>query len=156
MECLNRARRAGRGKGVDSIAEIQRRQERVFALTKSLGLLVTLRHQGKIIAGQLVYVCGNEATLIVIAHDRAYEHFRLGTVVLWKSIEQLIERGISRVNFSWGRHDYKIQFLAVEYPWSIHIVSHNLWLAILWKKWLILDGFFGRVWRFARTRLFKG
>ena len=151
LECLNSARRTG--KGVDSLADIQKRQQHQLPLTHASGLLVTLRHEGTILGGGLAYLCGNEAYYIVLAHDIAYEHLHIGTLIVWKTIESAIEQGMTRFNFLWGRQTYKTQFLGVDYPWTIHIISQYALLAIAWKYLIIFKEFQTRVWRFVKTRL---
>ena len=153
LDCLNRERRSGRGKVIDSVLDIQQRQKNRWPLTQASGFLVTFRYQGKIVSGLLCYLCGNEASFIVIAHDPAYENLRVGTLVVWKMIECLIDKGITRVNFLWGRQEYKIRFLGVEYPWSIHIISPYQWLTIVWKYQIIFFEFYTRAWRFGKTRM---
>lgn len=153
LEYLNKERRAGKGKGVDSDNEIQKRQQQRWSTTQAIGLLITLRHNGKIICGTLNYLYRNEAFLIVIAHDSAYENLNVGTLCLWKTIECLIAKGFNQYNFLWGRQIYKTQFLGVEYPWSIHVVSPHKWLAIAWKFQIRFKELYIRAWRFAKTRM---
>lgn len=153
LECLNRKRRAGKGKGVDSICDIQDRQQRRWHLTESLGLLVTLRYQGNIIGGTLNYIYGNEALMIVVAHDTQYDHLRLGHMSIWKTMEHLIDKGISECNLLWGRKEFKTQFLGVEYPWSVHIISLYPLLAIVWKIQICFNAFYMRAWRLLMTRV---
>ena len=153
LECLNRERRAGKGKRVDSVLDIQQRQQHNLPLTAASGLLVTLRYQGKIIGGTFNYVCGNEAFLILIGHDPVFEHLQIGSLGLWKTIEHLIDKGITQYNLLWGRQAYKTQFLGVEYPWSVHIISPYKWLAIVWKKQIKFNQFPKRAWRFVKERL---
>jgi hypothetical protein len=153
LECLNRERRASRGKGVESKFAIQKRQERRWALTKAMGLLVTLRYRGKIIGGTLTYLYGNEALMIVTAHDKAFESLRIGTIGVWKTIGYLIDKGYAQCNFLWGRKVYKTQFLGIEYPWSVHIISSYQWLVIIWKLKMSFDDFYFRAWQLSKTRL---
>ena len=153
LEHLNKERRAGKGKGVDSAKDIQDRQYQRLPVTKSCGFLVTLRHNETILGGTLNYISGNEAHLAVIAHDPAYEHFNIGTISLWKTIECLIEKGVTKQNFLWGRQAYKTQFLGVEYPWSVHVISPYRGLAVLWKNYIKGNEFYIRVVRFAKTKL---
>ena len=153
LECLNRKRRALKGKGVESIPQIQKRQQQRWALTQSRGSLLTFRHEGKIIAGLLAYLHGDEAFCIIIAHNTAYDTLSLGTLCVWKNIEYLIDKGIKQCNFQWGRQTYKTQFLALEYPWSVHLVSPYKWLAIVWKQQILFNQFRKQVWQFVKTKL---
>lgn len=153
LECLNRDRRSGKGKGVDSIHDIEARQKHKFPLTTASGYMVTIKNNGKVLGGTLSFICRDEAYLAIIAHDPAHEHLNVGTLVLWKTIEQLIDKGITQFNLLWGRQPYKTQFLGVEYPWSIHIISPYQWLAVIWKIQVAVNEFYIRGWRFLKTRL---
>jgi Acetyltransferase (GNAT) domain len=153
LECLNRTRRAAKGKGVDSIANIEKRHKNLQDLTKTSGFFMTLRHRGIIVGGTLSFISGNEAFIMVLAHDLAYEQFRAGTLSIWKTLECLIERNITNVNFLWGRQVFKSQFLGVEHPWCIHIITKYQGLALFWKIQLKIHAFMSRAWRFLRTKM---
>ena len=153
LECLNRERRLKKGKSVDSLRDIQKRQADRWELTKAFGFMVTLRHKGKIIGGTLNYLYNNEAFMIVTAFDPAFEHFNIGKLGIWKTLELLIDRGFRHCNFLWGRYFFKTQFLGVEYPWTVHIVSRYTWISKIWKFELIFDGFYSRLKRFVKTRI---
>jgi hypothetical protein len=153
LECLNRARRAAKGKGVDYVSNIEKRHKNLWDLTKTSGFFMTLRHQGKIVGGTLSYISGNDAFIMVLAHDLAYEQFRAGTLSVWKTIECLIERNITNVNFLWGRQVFKSQFLGVEHPWCIHIITKYQGLALFWKIQLKIHAFMSRAWRLLRTKM---
>jgi Acetyltransferase (GNAT) domain len=153
LECLNRQRRAAKGKGVDSVLNIEKRHKNLWDLIKSSGLLITLRHKDRIVGGTLSFISGNDAFIMVLAHDLAFEPFRVGTLSVWKTIECLIDRHITNVNFLWGRQIFKSQFLGVEHPWCIHIVTQYQGLALFWKIQLTVCAFTSRAWHFLKTRL---
>jgi Acetyltransferase (GNAT) domain len=153
LEFLNRERRATLGKGVDSMAIAEQRQRHRWALTQAFGLLVTIRHNGKIIGGTLNYLYGREAIMLVTGHDSAIDNLRIGTLGIWKTMDYLIDNHFTECNFLWGRKTYKAQFLGIEYPWSIHVISRYKWLARTWKMVIIFTNFYTRGWRFLKTRL---
>ena len=82
-----------------------------------------------------------------------YEHLHIGTLVVWKMIECLIEQKVTQFNLLWGRQVWKTQFLGVEYPWTIHTISKPVWLGVFWKNKLVFDQFHLRVWRYAKTKM---
>jgi Acetyltransferase (GNAT) domain len=153
LEVLNKERRESKGKGVDSIREIEARQTNLLPLIHASGLLVTVRHKGEILGGTLNFVHGNTAFMLVTGHDVSNDSLRIGIMGIWKTMDYLIDMGIVSLNFLWGRKPYKSQFLGVEYPWTIHIISSQKWLAIVWKNYIKAYEFYLRVKRFLQTRL---
>ncbi len=153
LECLNRDRRAGKGKGVDPVDVIRQRQTQLFPMTQRLGLLTTLRHKGEVIGGNLNFLYHDKAYMVVTGHTPELEELRIGNVAIWKTMEYLIDHNYKACNFLWGRKFYKTQFLGIEYPWTIHILSSNTLLAIFWRYKVAFDEFFIRLKRFALTRL---
>ncbi len=152
LEYLNRERRLRKGKGVNSPLEIQERQRQRWPLTTTFGLLMTFRFEGKIIGGTLNYLYGQKAAMVIVAHNQEYDPFRLGKLSVWKTMDYLITQGMTACNFLWGRHLFKTQFLGIEYPWSIHVISEHQSLVVLWKATLMFDEFSTRVWRFVKTK----
>lgn len=153
LECLNRDRRAGKGKGVDSIDIVRKRQTLLFPMTQSLGLLTTLRHKGEIIGGNLNFLYRDMAYMVVTGHNPELEELRIGNVAIWKTMDYLIDHNYKACNFLWGRKFYKTQFLGIEYPWTIHIISTNILLSMFWKYKIAFEEFFIRLKRFVLTRL---
>jgi Acetyltransferase (GNAT) domain len=153
LEKLNSKRRAGRGKGIDALQEIRKRQENRWALTKASGLLMTFRHQDKILGGNLTFLHGKEAILNITAHDNTLDNLRIGLLGMWKTMEYLMDNGYQKCCFLWGRNAYKTQFLGIEFPWNIHVISPYKSLAIAWKYQIMLNEFYIRGLRFLKTRL---
>ncbi len=153
LEFLNKERRAKRGKSIDHVLAIQQRQKHIFPLIHSFGLMVSIRHKGEIIGGNLSFIYENKAYMLVTGHNSAFDDLRVGNMGIWKTVDYLIDNGITECNFLWGRSPFKTRFLGVEYPWTQHVISATPWLAILWKNKLNFDGFYIRCWRFAMTKL---
>jgi hypothetical protein len=153
LEVLNKERREKKGKGVDSLHEIEKRQTNLMPLITDSGLLVTIRYKGEILGGTLSFIQGNTAFMLITGHDTANDSLRIGTLGIWKTMDYLIDEGIVSLNFLWGRKPYKSQFLGVEYPWTVHIVSTKKWLAILWKNYIKISEFYIKVMRFLQTKL---
>jgi hypothetical protein len=108
---LNKARMEGKGKvaGIDD-DELQR----IIALAKECGLLNVIRVDGRIIAGTINFQAGENYFLEVIAHDPAYNDFRVGTLCCYLTICECIRRGGREYHFLWGPHEYKYRLLGVE------------------------------------------
>jgi hypothetical protein len=153
IDYLNNERRSGKGKGVDTDAEIEARQKRLFPIAQAYGLLVTIRHKGKILGGNLNYIYGDTGYMSITGHNPELEELRVGNLAIWKTIEYLIDNGITACNFQWGRKQYKTQFLGVEYPWSVHIMSPYPALAVVWKYFIRIKAFSARVLHYAKSRL---
>jgi Acetyltransferase (GNAT) domain len=153
LEVLNKERRENKGKGVDSVREIEERQTNLMPLIHASGLLITVRHKGEILGGTLCVIHENTAFMLVTGHDVSNDSLRIGIMGIWKTMDYLIDMGIVSLNFLWGRKPYKSQFLGVEYPWTIHIISSQKWLAIVWKNYIKAYEFYLRVKRFLQTRL---
>jgi Acetyltransferase (GNAT) domain len=153
LQYLNRMRRVQRGKGMDPLSVIQQRQKYLSPLIRSFGLLVTIRHKGEIIGGNLSFIYENKAYMVITGHNSRFDDLRVGNVGIWKTMDYLIDNGIAECNFLWGRSPFKTRFLGVEYPWTLHVISSSPWLATLWKNKLSFDEFYTRCWRFAMTRL---
>jgi hypothetical protein len=153
IDYLNNERRSGKGKIVDTDAAIQERQKRLFPIAQKYGLLVTIRHQGKILGGNLNYIYGDTGYMVITGHNPELEELRVGNLAIWKTMDYLIDNGLTACNFQWGRRPYKTQFLGVEYPWSVHIVSPYPVLAGVWKYYIQLKAFSERVLHYAKSRL---
>jgi hypothetical protein len=153
LEKLNSKRRAGKGKGVDSIDAIEKRQTERYALTQYEGFLLTFRHQGKILGGSLAYLHGDSAYMIVTAHENTLEHLHIGLLSMWKTMEYLMDNGYKTCCYLWGKNIYKTQFLGVEFPWYIHVISPNKGLSVLWKYQIGVSEFYIRSMRFLKTKM---
>ena len=153
LELLNRNRRATRGKGVDSVKEIETRQQNLMPLIAAAGCMLTVRHGDKIIGGTLSFLHGKAAFMLVTGHDVANDNLRIGYLGIWKTLEYFIDNGIETCNFLWGRKSYKTQFLGIEYPWTAHIIAKNKQLARFWKHYISLYELYLRGSRFVKTRL---
>jgi hypothetical protein len=153
LECLNSQRRAGKGKGVDPLKVIEERQRHIFPLFQSFGMLMTIRHKGEILGGNLSFLHDNKCYMVVTGHNSEYEELRIGNIAIFHTINYLIDNCYDALNFLWGRKPYKTQFLGIEYPWSVHIISPYPLLSIFWKYKISVQKFWMQGWRFLMTRL---
>ncbi|HEY8101330.1 MAG TPA: GNAT family N-acetyltransferase [Burkholderiaceae bacterium] len=105
---FNHARMSGKNKtsGITS-AEA----ERLHALVKECGMVCTLMINGRVCAGTICYQIGDNYFMRVIAHDSAYNSYRLGLLCCYLTITECIIRGGKNYHFLWGREEYKYRFL---------------------------------------------
>jgi hypothetical protein len=154
---FNQHRMEHKGKHNAAAAETQTQQRR-WPLTQQHGLLCTVVAGDRVLGGTFNYVFGDEAFLIVIAHDPALEHLNIGNLSVWKTAEYLIERGFRRYHLFWGRKLYKTQFGGRDHPVYVRCLAKPRWLGLLWRAHFGLKRNIPRGWRFLMaqtTRRFK-
>ncbi len=103
---LNRARMKGKGK-ISIIDEHEAR--RITQVALECGLLSIILINGKVCAGTIQYRMGDNYFMEVIAHDSAYNDYRLGTLCCYLAICTCIERGGQSYHFMWGKNNYKFR-----------------------------------------------
>jgi CelD/BcsL family acetyltransferase involved in cellulose biosynthesis len=70
--------------------------------------------EGRPIAAQLWAVAGNEATVLKLAHDQAFDRWSPGTVLTAFAIRRIMEEGgIATLDFGRGDDPYKAQWTSV-------------------------------------------
>lgn len=108
---FNKLRMEGKGKeqGID-----ERELHRILALAKECGMLCVVRIDGKIRAGTINFRVGDNYFLEVIAHDPAYNEFRLGTLCCYLTICECIARNGREYHFLWGPQEYKFRLQGVQ------------------------------------------
>jgi hypothetical protein len=108
---LNRARMAGKNRSsyIDD-AEA----ERIVHFAKRYGLMSVMSIDGRVCAGAINFRVGDNYFLKVIAHDPAYNDYRLGTLCCYLTICECIARGGRDYHFLWGRYEYKYRLLGVQ------------------------------------------
>jgi hypothetical protein len=118
---LNRARMAEKHKSsyIDD-AEA----ERIIKLVRLCGLVTVVTIDGKVSAGTINCRFGDNYFLQVIAHDPAYDEYRLGTLCCYLTICECIARKGREYHFLWGRYEYKYRLLGVQRDLS-HLVIYR-------------------------------
>lgn len=149
---FNQSRMKTRGRG-DHTAEEAARQRRRLPLTRKEGLLGLMTIDGRPVGGTFNYLRGDEAFLIIPAHDPAFEHLNVGNVCLWLTINHLISRGVRRYHLFWGRKAYKTQFLGKDHPVVMQVVGGNGLTASLWKWRMGAARFLTRAVKAARRKI---
>lgn len=125
---LNGARMAEKGKTAGVGAQ---EEQRILRLARECGLLSVLLIDGRVCAGTINYQVGDNYFLELIAHDPAYNEYRLGTLCCYLTICACIERGGAEYHFLWGRNDYKFRLLGVERGLDHLTVYRSHWHRLL-------------------------
>ena len=105
---LNRSRMSKKNKQSD-FDEAAIRQ--LLCMCRYCGLVGLATVDGKICGGTIAYCIGGQYYLQVIAHDAAFNRYRLGHLVAYLSLVDCIRRGGSQVHLLWGRYDFKYALL---------------------------------------------
>lgn len=104
---LSRLRMAHKGKTstIDAAEE-----ERIVRAIAEYGYVTTVRIDGQLCAGVVLYRQGRNFSLRVVTHAAAYDSYRLGFVCTFLSISACADLpGSGLFNFGWGREDYKLR-----------------------------------------------
>lgn len=107
---LNRARMAGKGK--ISIND-ENSTQCIIQLAMECGMVCVISMDGRICAGTVNYRIGDNYFLEVIAHDPAYNEYRLGTLCCYLTICECIANGAGEYHLLWGQDEYKTRLRAV-------------------------------------------
>jgi len=152
---LNRLRMASKGKESINDEDITRR---IVQLSSACGLVGVIMIDGRICAGSINYRTGANYFLETLAHDPAYDDYRLGTLCCYLTICECIARGGSEYHFLWGQDEYKSRLLGVQRDLD-DIVVYRSWLhMVLYGKLVMQHAFHAavrraRIWvRQARRR----
>ncbi len=101
---LNRTRMNAKGR--ESIID-DRETRQIIRMVRECGSVGIVTIDGRLCAGAINYRCGDNYFLDVIAHDPAYNDYRLGTLCCYLTISEYIARGCQQYHFLWGQYDYK-------------------------------------------------
>lgn len=111
---LNRERCISKGlnPGIDD-----REAVNLFEVIKLYGVITIMKIGGKVIAGTIGTILGDEYTLHVISHDNLYSDFHIGSLIIKRTIEQAINEKVKVLNLTWGgigdgkgKTNWKLQF----------------------------------------------
>ncbi|RZI41396.1 GNAT family N-acetyltransferase [Herbaspirillum sp. HC18] len=100
---LNRQRIAGKNMRYGMGDEV----EKVIALVKECGMVGVMTIDGKVVAGAVGYLAGDNYFFKVIAHDPKYNDYSAGILCTFLAINACIERGCGEYNFMWNEYEYK-------------------------------------------------
>ena len=91
-------------------------ENNLIVLMRERGQLSVIEIEGEVCAGLLCTLAGRDLYMHVIAHDAAYDDFRLGYLCAASTIQAAISQRLLRIHFLWGRYDYKTQLGAIRQP----------------------------------------
>lgn len=83
-------------------------------LVKARGVVLVATIGGRVCAGVICTQFGGNFFMHVVAHDPAYDDYRLGKLCCYFSICDAIARGAKEYHFLWGRQEYKYRLLGVQ------------------------------------------
>ncbi len=92
----------------------EKKTEQLIRLVKKCGLVVIATIGGRICAGVICSRYGPNYFMHVIAHDPAYDDYRLGKLCCYRTICECIDRAGKEFHFLWGRYEYKYKLLGVQ------------------------------------------
>ncbi|MEN3293876.1 MAG: hypothetical protein V7642_3129 [Burkholderiales bacterium] len=87
--------------------------ERVINLAKRSGLVTVIVIDDRVCAGTINFRSGSNFIGYVLAHDSAYNDFRIGTLCAYMAISAAIARGGAKFELGSGRYEYKSSLLGV-------------------------------------------
>jgi hypothetical protein len=132
---LNRLRMASKGKESINDEDITRR---IVQLVRECGLVGVIMIDGRICAGSINYRAGSNYFLETLAHDPAYDDYRLGTLCCYLTICECIRRGGGEYHFLWGQDAYKTRLLGVQRDLD-DIVVYRSWLHMVLYGKLVMQ-----------------
>lgn len=86
----------------------------LIRLVKGCGVVLVATIDGRVCAGVICTQFGGNFFMHVVAHDPAYDDYRLGKLCCYFSICDAIARGAREYHFLWGRQEYKYRLLGVQ------------------------------------------
>ncbi len=145
---FNRARmqRKGRRFGMAPEEEAQ-----LCRMMSERGRLARIDIDGELRAGLLCTRAGDDLYMHVIAHDPAFDDFRLGLLCCSLAIQDAIAQGLRRFHFLWGHYDYKTRLGGRRAILSRTLLLRGAWAAPLHPKLMFAQAIAGlRTWLRAR------
>jgi hypothetical protein len=103
---LNRARMSAKNQ---VSYHTERSTEQLMRLVRKYGVVGVATIDSQVCAGIICFFIGTSCQMAVVAHDPAYDDYRLGKLCCYLSICDAIERGAAEYHFGWGRFDYKFK-----------------------------------------------
>lgn len=83
-------------------------------LAQACGVVLVASIDGKVCGGVICTEVGGNFFMHVLAHDPAYDAYRIGKLCCYLSICDAIARGGRQYHFLWGRYEYKYRLLGVQ------------------------------------------
>jgi hypothetical protein len=126
----------------------------LMRLVKECGVVLVATIDGRVCAGVICTQFGGNFFMHVVAHDPAYDEYRIGKVCCYLSICDAIARGAAEYHFLWGRYEYKYRLLGEQRDYDRLVIYRSrlallrnlkLFLRTAWRgygrraKWWLLD-----------------
>lgn len=146
---MNRARMADRNR--ESYID-DAEAERIIGMAQRCGLVSVITIDGRVCAGAINFRIGEHYFLKVIAHDSAYNDYRLGTLCCYLAICECIAQGGKEYHFLWGRYDYKYRLLGVQRDLD-HVAVYRSRMHMLLNGRMVLRNLLDQHWSVMRSRL---
>ncbi|MFL6671701.1 MAG: GNAT family N-acetyltransferase [Massilia sp.] len=102
----------------------------LIRLVKECGVVLVATIDGRVCAGVICTRFGGNVFMHVVAHDPAYDDYRLGKVCCYLSICDAIARGAREYHFLSGRYEYKYRLLGEQRDFD-RLVIYRSRLAVL-------------------------
>ncbi|MGH8808567.1 MAG: GNAT family N-acetyltransferase, partial [Noviherbaspirillum sp.] len=127
---FNRMRMASKGKASINNDDVA---QRIVRFARERGMVCIISLGGRLCAGTINYRVRDNYFLETLAHDPAYDDYRLGTLCCYLSICECIARGGKEYHFLWGQDDYKSRLHGVQrdlddlvvYRSHLHMLLHG-------------------------------
>jgi CelD/BcsL family acetyltransferase involved in cellulose biosynthesis len=124
----------------------------ITELAKARGLVCVFILDGRIVAGTINYQAGNNYFLELVAHDPAFNDYRLGMLSCYLTISECIDRGGCEYHLLWGQDEYKLRLKAVQRDLD-HLSVYRSRRAMLEHRDVLLKNVRDRALRVARLWL---
>lgn len=126
----------------------------LMRLVRECGVVLVATIDGRVCGGVICTWFGGNLFMHVVAHDPAYDEYRVGKVCCYLSICDAIARGAREYHFLWGRYEYKYRLLGEQRDYDRLVIYRsrvallaNLGLALrtAWRghgrraKWWLRD-----------------
>ena len=106
----------------------QDEEQRIQQMVQRCGMVGVARIRGRCAGGAIAYCHGAVASGRVLAHDNAYDSYRLGFLCAYLMACHCIEQGgLRQFHFGWGGQEYKFHLGAQERILSDVIVYRSPW-----------------------------
>ncbi len=128
---LNRLRMASKGKASSNDEDAT---QRIIQLAGECGMVGVIMLDGCICAGSINYCVGDNYFLETLAHDPAYDHYRIGTLCCYLTICECIARGGNEYHFLWGQDEYKKRLLGVQRDLDDLVIYRSYLHMVLYGK----------------------
>lgn len=87
----------------------------IIGMANECGHVITMRIDGRLCGGAIIYRFGTHFVSRISAHDPAYDDYRLGMSCCFLTVCEAIRMKGEHFHFLWGQYDYKTALLGVQH-----------------------------------------